>query len=109
MAPKLLQFLMGDDRAEFSIYSDLMSRLSAELNALVNGGRKESLEGYVACEDIDEDVFSRFVQFVYTGAYTGFVPTEKDRTTVITSVDKILPDISPKAPLHVGSTNMTTQ
>jgi len=50
---------------------------------------KESLEGPVAFEDVEKDIFSRFVQFVYTGVYTSFASAEKDEpNTVTASVEK---------------------
>ncbi len=85
---------MGHDRAAFSIHSSLLSRLSAALYALASGGMKESSEGPVTFEDVEKDIFSRFVQFVFTGAYTSFAPAEKDGLTVTASVEKGL-DIRP--------------
>ncbi|KAM5351091.1 hypothetical protein ACJ41O_003814 [Fusarium nematophilum] len=101
-ATKPVHFLVGHDRAEFSIYPDLMSCLSAPLTTLVNCETKGFLERFVTCENVDKDVFSRFVQFVYTGAYTGFPPAEKDGpagqieevSEVTASVDEKLPDRS---------------
>lgn len=55
-----------------------MSCLSAPLNELVNRGSGESSDVSVAWKDVDRDVFSRFVQFAYTGVYTGFSPSEND-------------------------------
>jgi hypothetical protein len=50
--------------------------LSALFDA--NGGAKESLEGCMTWEDVDVDVFLRFAQFVYTGAYASFAPAERE-------------------------------
>ena len=56
-----------------------MGRLSAPLDALITGRTNESLEGCVTLEDVDVDIFLRFAQFVYTGAYQGFAPVERER------------------------------
>ena len=55
-----------------------MGRLSAPLDALITGRTNESLEGCVTLEDVDVDIFLRFAQFVYTGAYQGFAPVERE-------------------------------
>lgn len=54
---------------EHYIHQGLLSRLSAPLKDLVN--KVASTEGYVTWADVDEEIFSRFVQFVYCGTYTG--------------------------------------
>ncbi len=54
---------------EFYIHRGLICHLSAPLNAMLKGSQ-ESLEGCVTWEDVNSDVFSRFAQFLYTGAYT---------------------------------------
>jgi hypothetical protein len=46
---------------------------------VVSGGTKESLKGCVMTwEGVDADVFLRFAQFMYTGAYAGFPPAETE-------------------------------
>lgn len=65
-------FIVGYERAGFFINLDLLSSLSAPLAALVTGERDGLAQGYVPCEDVTKDVFSRFIQFMYTGAYTSF-------------------------------------
>ena len=72
---------MGHDRAEFYIHRGFVSRLSTQLNALVNSWVEEPLEGCVTWEDVDTDVFSRFAQFLYTGTYPGFAPAENENTS----------------------------
>jgi hypothetical protein len=62
---------------EFYIHGAFLSRLSAPLGALVDGGTDASLEPCVTWEDVDVDVFSRFGQFAYTGNYAGFAPVDK--------------------------------
>ncbi|KAL8376499.1 hypothetical protein RB595_007542 [Gaeumannomyces hyphopodioides] len=70
-----VRFLVGHDRVEFYIHANLLSPLSAPLHALVNGSTQV---GYVTCDDVDKDTFSRLVEFVYTGAFTGFSTVQKD-------------------------------
>lgn len=74
---KPIKFVVGQDR-EFYLHRGFVSRLSAPLNDLVNSGNTESSEVCVTWKDIDDDVFSRFVQFAYTGAYKGFAPSRND-------------------------------
>jgi hypothetical protein len=75
---KLSKFIIGHNRAVFYIHHGLMLYLLASLNALVNGGTKESLEGCITWEDVDINVFFRFAQFVYTSAYVSFAPTKRE-------------------------------
>lgn len=52
-------------------------------------GTKEPLKSYVDLRDVDRNAFLHFVQFVYAGAYTGFIPTEKDKPAHSEKVTKI--------------------
>ncbi|KAG5758538.1 hypothetical protein H9Q72_013327 [Fusarium xylarioides] len=47
--------------------------MSTQLRSLID----ETLEDYINLEDVDDDVFSRFAQFAYSGSYASFEPFEK--------------------------------
>ncbi|PON23731.1 hypothetical protein TGAM01_v207378 [Trichoderma gamsii] len=73
-----ITFVVGPDQKEHTIHSALVARQSAALNALVNGGMKESIERHVVWNDVDEEVFTRFSQFVYTGDYDEAMPSKRE-------------------------------
>ncbi|KAK3943386.1 hypothetical protein QBC46DRAFT_377696 [Diplogelasinospora grovesii] len=75
------KFLVGPDLKAAFIHRGLVSQLSAPLRALTTGDMKESHEGCVTWDDVDEDVFARFAQFAYTGAYANFEPTDNPDAT----------------------------
>jgi hypothetical protein len=76
LATEPFKFIVGPGKKEFLIHKDIVGRLSATLNTLVNGQMKEAAEGCVVLDDVDEDIFMRFAQFAYTGSYTTFAPTD---------------------------------
>ncbi|KAI1318029.1 hypothetical protein F5Y16DRAFT_392373 [Xylariaceae sp. FL0255] len=81
LVTKTLGFAVRHKKMEFYIHPDLVSRLSAPLDDLVKNATESSLEGCVILEDVDEDVLSRFAQFVYTGTYVGWAPAGDDNRT----------------------------
>ncbi|KAB5526461.1 hypothetical protein GE09DRAFT_1098717 [Coniochaeta sp. 2T2.1] len=91
-----IKFIVGRGRMEYFIHSGFVSRLSVPLLHRV----EKSLEGCVTWEDVDDNVFSCFTQFVYTGTYTSFVPVERDSsvprsegaTTITLSIAEKQPD-----------------
>lgn len=68
------RFYVGPDKTEYSIHSDLVSRQSKVLAALVYNCMKETTERCVTWEDIETLTFARFAEFVYTGTYTNPQP-----------------------------------
>lgn len=66
---KLFRFLVGPEKEEFTIHSALVAHQSPELDTLVYGKFKESADGAVDWDDIDETTFISFWQYVYTGDY----------------------------------------
>jgi hypothetical protein len=60
------------------IHTGLLSLLSAPLTDLAHRELEKSPDGYVALEDTGEDVFFRFMQFLYTGTYMSFQPDKKE-------------------------------
>jgi hypothetical protein len=69
---KPIKFIIGKHGAEFYIHQGFVSRLSVPLNDLVNSTTVEASEDSVIWEDVEEDIFWRFAQFVYTGSYADF-------------------------------------
>ena len=52
-----------------TIHTILASEQSSALRTLVSGSMKEAQAGTVDWEDVDEETFARWAQFVYTGDY----------------------------------------
>ncbi|RBR15759.1 hypothetical protein FVER53590_25937 [Fusarium verticillioides] len=78
---KPFKFLIGPLQTEYTIHSALVAHQSPALAAMVNGNFRESQEGSVKWDDVDEIVFNSFWQFVYTGNYDTPEPlptTQKD-------------------------------
>ncbi|PNP61173.1 hypothetical protein FNYG_14090 [Fusarium nygamai] len=78
---KPFRFLIGPLQTEYTIHSALVAHHSPALAAMVNGKFRESQEGSVKWDDVDEIVFNSFWQFVYTGDYDTPEPlptTQKD-------------------------------
>lgn len=65
-----LRFLIGKDNAEFFLHPALASHHSIPLEAMMHGSMKEAKEGSATIGDVDEDTFSRFCEYAYTGDYT---------------------------------------
>lgn len=80
------KFIVGEARKEFWLYKALISELSKPLNALVNGPMREAQEGFVEWDDIDEETFRRFVDFVYTGDYPSPGPGVVDEQIGVSEV-----------------------
>ncbi|KAK3389613.1 hypothetical protein B0H63DRAFT_556738 [Podospora didyma] len=108
LATKPFKFIVGHNATVFFIHQGIVSRLSTPLNSVINSRAKESPEDCVVWEDIDASVFLRFAQFVYTGAYTSFVPAGAPRpsegpTKTTVNVAEDLPDRNnPEKPLFRG-------
>lgn len=69
-------FVVGIHQKRFYIHSAAVERLSKPLHALVNCGMKESVDRSVVWDDIDEQTFLAFAEFVYTGDYSAPKPEE---------------------------------
>lgn len=69
MSSSPFRFIVGPDKLEYSIHAALVAEQSPALNALVNGGLKESVEQCVVWQEVDKDTFIRFAQYLYTGDY----------------------------------------
>ncbi|MCJ1392038.1 hypothetical protein MMC18_004905 [Xylographa bjoerkii] len=53
-----------------TIHSALVAEQSPALRSLVTGNMEEARTGHVTWDDVDEETFARFAQFVYTGDYS---------------------------------------
>ena len=54
----------------FYVHRELVAKYSVPLDRMMNGGMKESQEGFAMLEDVDEGTFIRFTEFLYTGFYS---------------------------------------
>ncbi|KAK2471620.1 hypothetical protein H9L39_16611 [Fusarium oxysporum f. sp. albedinis] len=64
LTPELVKFVIGSKKTEFNLHLSLVSFLSTRLYRLIENSRQ-----CIYLKDVDEDVFSRFSQFVYSGSY----------------------------------------
>jgi len=102
-ATQSFKFIVGAEAKEFYLTRGLVSQLSKPLNTLINGGMRESREGCVVWEDVEVDIFLRFIQFAYTGSYHHFKPkllppspTEEAASLTAKVVENFMDHISPK-------------
>lgn len=67
-----------------------MLRLLPSLDALVKGG-KASKDRNLVLKGVDSDIFWRFFQFVYCGAYKNFAPETKNdaETAAASAIEEI--------------------
>ncbi|KAJ5100362.1 hypothetical protein N7456_006414 [Penicillium angulare] len=69
-------FIVGEERRKITIHAGLLKDLSPPLHALVsNGLMKESLSREAVLDDVDEETFIAFCQYVYHGVYA--IPSHK--------------------------------
>jgi hypothetical protein len=62
-------------RRRFAVHKLLVSRASPTLFALVENKMRESMERVATIPDVDEETFTRSVEFLYTGDYNSPTPT----------------------------------
>jgi len=63
-------FFVGKQHKPMTIHTALVAEQSPVLRTLVSGSMEEAHSGRATWEDVDEDTFARFAQFVYTGDYS---------------------------------------
>lgn len=69
MTSSPFRFIVGEERAEFTLHSALVARQSDKLNALVNNEFPEARDQSVLWDSVDKATFIRFAQYVYCGDY----------------------------------------
>lgn len=65
----MFKFLVGEKHIPMIIHTALVAEQSPALESLVNGSMQEATSGTVIWEDVEEETFGRFAQFVYTWDY----------------------------------------
>ncbi|KAH6617461.1 hypothetical protein F5144DRAFT_660741 [Chaetomium tenue] len=63
------RFVVGPDKREFTASSALIAHQSLALRKLVDGGFGEARNASATLNWADENTFTRFIQYVYTGDY----------------------------------------
>ena len=76
LVTKPFRFLVGPKKREFYVHTSLLASQSRILDALVYGQMKEAIDGCTIWDNVSEDTFIRFGQYLYTGDYDGAVPSE---------------------------------
>ncbi|CCE32467.1 uncharacterized protein CPUR_06327 [Claviceps purpurea 20.1] len=61
--------VVGEDKREFLLHSDLVKRESKALGEIIDASFAEGRKGYVVLRDDDVETISAFAQFIYTGDY----------------------------------------
>lgn len=78
-ASKLYRFLIGPEKREFNIHAAIITQMSPVLAVFVNGTEfKEAREGQAELKDVDEKMFTLFVEYAYTGDYKPSFPSSQD-------------------------------
>ena len=67
---KTFTFFIGPERKSYTLHSKLIAHHSISLGVLIDGPMSEAKQGSAVLEDVDEDTFARFCQFLYTGYYS---------------------------------------
>ncbi|KAG5961162.1 hypothetical protein E4U57_007819 [Claviceps arundinis] len=62
-------FVVGEDKREFLLHSDLIKRKSEALGDVIDASFAEGRKGYVVLRDDNAETISAFAQFIYTGDY----------------------------------------
>ena len=70
MDSKLFRFVVGPNERVFTVHSGALLPLGRYFQALIGGEMKESHEGQVEWDDIDEDTFMAFSQYAYMSDYS---------------------------------------
>ncbi|MCJ1286972.1 hypothetical protein MMC26_006319 [Xylographa opegraphella] len=65
----IFTFFIGKQHPPTTIHTALVAEQSPALGNLVTGIMEEGQTGRVTFDDVDEDTFARFAQFVYMGDY----------------------------------------
>ncbi|KAI8957248.1 hypothetical protein F5Y11DRAFT_98616 [Daldinia sp. FL1419] len=79
-ASKPFRFLVGTEKKEFFMHSELVARISKPLRTLVEGEWKEGKEKSAEWSDVDEGTFVRFCEFAYSGDYMAAEPFDDTAT-----------------------------
>ncbi|KAH6613678.1 hypothetical protein B0J18DRAFT_470015 [Chaetomium sp. MPI-SDFR-AT-0129] len=67
---KVYRFLIGPSKREFTVHSAVVEKQSKVLNTFVNNTAfREANDGCAELTEVDEEVFTSFVQYAYTGDY----------------------------------------
>lgn len=73
----MYRFSVGPFKREFAIHSALVETQSPILNTFVNNANfKEAVDGRAELKNVDEETFAAFVEYAYTGTYSGASTTK---------------------------------
>lgn len=100
----MFTFLVGAEQIPMMIHTVLVAEQSPALESLVNGSMQEATSGAVIWEDVEEDTFGRFAQFVYAGDYDTPCHTTMEDHSQLPPLDKAeeQPDITSESTLLKG-------
>ncbi|KAK8076090.1 hypothetical protein PG994_003362 [Apiospora phragmitis] len=84
---RTVKFIIGTEKIEFHVHPGFIAEHSPLLDALVTRAIEGVSEGCLIWEDVNHDIFLRFLEFTYTGDYTcaASVAIEQDKSDVHTS------------------------
>ncbi|KAH7200896.1 hypothetical protein BKA60DRAFT_428579, partial [Fusarium oxysporum] len=84
------KFVVGPNRVEYYVQPTLFFCSSTPLENLIH--EAEATKGSVTWTDVDDHIFARFVQFLYTGAYADFNTADTTANTFKTPLDRSSPE-----------------
>ncbi|KAG5935680.1 hypothetical protein E4U60_003021 [Claviceps pazoutovae] len=62
-------FVVGEDKREFLLHSDLVKREGEALGEIIDTSFAEGRNGYLVLRDDNAETISAFAQLIYTGDY----------------------------------------
>ncbi|KAK8877402.1 BTB/POZ fold protein [Apiospora arundinis] len=68
------RFLVGPEKKEYMMHTELVASLSKPLRALLTNGMEESCKRVAEWPEVEETTFVRFFQFAYTGQFDAEEP-----------------------------------
>jgi hypothetical protein len=69
----MFEFKIGQTQS-FTLHTKLAADHSPFLEALITGQMREAKEGIAIIDDVDEDTFAHFAEFIYSGNYNSTEP-----------------------------------
>ncbi|KAI9730207.1 MAG: hypothetical protein M1834_005971 [Cirrosporium novae-zelandiae] len=89
------RFILGPNKRVFTIHAALAAHHSKVLAVLVNGPMCEAKEQCAYLEDVNEQTFVRFSQYIYTGEYDAAEPGILLDESSVETVDAVVNGNSP--------------
>ncbi|UPK91388.1 hypothetical protein LCI18_002323 [Fusarium solani-melongenae] len=103
MASPKAQFLIGHDKAEFSIHSELVAAQSSSLANVIRQQKGRFKDTPILWKHVDVDTFIRFSAFAFTGDYNGVEPRLRQIPTMVSQPRLLRKTIKLRLTSHGGT------